>query len=517
MKEKIVNACFCGIFFIIILTLGGVNLKNLTMQMNNNKGNLTVLESGYNEQFFGKTVLTDIYGLTQRLLNKQLIGNFEFFKDDAGIMHPMASSTYSGEQGEAFAEDVIKLNSILEEKGIPMAYIQIPSREQEGYSAYPSGIFDETREVIDAVLNELKSAGVICLDMGEACRIGEAGFEKEEFFFSTDLHLTTDAELWVGSRMVDFLRETAGCEIDSFVMDKHNYRKETYSFVGNLSRSSGKFYTRKDEFDIYYPDFETSFSLDNRIQGTERSGSFEQVVMNGLAESDYNDYTYWVVNYLQFTSPYYTIHNNLQSRNRILFIMDSMCFRAVSYLTLGCEEITILDPRFFGGVDYINMVIEENEYDAVILCHESSLLPYSLFPEEKNRQELSELEIMDEAQNGSLDYCNDVWTENRAEIQVNLSEAFTELRGWSADVGAGLPGQALYLQIGSHLIRCDYGLDSGSVAAFFCNENLGNVGFSVRIPNILFKNMEDPTFIILVVSADGEKIIPSIQYTVKVE
>lgn len=120
-------------------------------------------------------------------------------------------------------------------------------------------------------------------------------------------------------------------------------------------------------------------SLEIPGQGIIRRGSFEDTVMNGYSNQNVDDYTYWVTDYLQFTTPYYRITNHIVSGPNLLFIMDSMCMRAVSYLSLGTSSITIMDPRFFNGTTYLSKVLNEN-YDAVIVCHENSLF-FEMFPE----------------------------------------------------------------------------------------------------------------------------------------
>lgn len=366
---------FVGIIFFFTIS-NRVNISSaIKKQMEKNDiYNASAIEQTYKDNFAQKTQAENLYGLSQELFGKSLVGNFAMFRDEIGMMH-MCSFTPNT---EAFVQDVITLNDKLAEKDIPLLYVQIPSREEKGYSSYPSDVFNNVAIEIENTLTDVKGAGIECLDIGDLCK--EDNIAPHDFFFYSDLHLQTDAELWVAEKIADRLEIISDCRFDRTYFDMSNYAKETYGFFGNLARQSGKYYATTDEFDMYFPKFDTSLVLDNNIQGVVREGTFEETLMNQYtSNSEADEYTYWVTNYLQYTSPYYTITNNMQDNNRILIIMDSMCFRTTAYLSLASKEIVVLDSRFFGNIDYLSNVLENNEFDAVVICHQTSLFDYKLF------------------------------------------------------------------------------------------------------------------------------------------
>ena len=366
---------FVGVIFFFTISNRTNILSAVKKQMEQNDiYNASAIEQTYKDNFAHKTHAENLYGLSQELFGKSLVGNFAMFRDETGMMH-MCSYTPNT---ESFVDDVITLKDKLTEKSVPLLYVQIPSREEEGYSSYPSGVFNNVANEIENTITDMKDAGVECLDIGELCK--QENIHPHDFFFYSDLHLQTDAELWVAEKITDRLEVISDCQFDRTYLDKSNYTKETYDFFGNLARQSGKYYATTDEFDMYFPEFGTSLVLDNNIQGVVREGSFQETLMNQYTSNDESDeYTYWVTNYLQYTSPYYTIQNNMVHDNRLLIIMDSMCFRTTAYLALASEAITVLDSRFFGETDYLNEVLDNNEFDAVVICHQMSLFDYPLF------------------------------------------------------------------------------------------------------------------------------------------
>ena len=437
------------------------------------------------------------------ILNKKMVGNFEYVKDDSGFMHSIASASCSEEDAEQFLGDMVSLKEELEQRGIPMVYVQIPSRELKGYSDYPSGVFNKTASVIEQLIKGLNEVGIDTLDIGEYCLNAEEPIQKEQFFFKTDIHLTTDAEMWAGKYVVEYLNENTTCEINKDIFDVGQYRKESHRFRGNLVKESGRYFSKDDTFEVYYPNFATSMVLDNGLQGVKKEGEFADVLMNGGYRK------YWVLNYLQWGSPYYKITNKNQERNNVLMIMDSMCMRMVSYLAIGCHKVTVLDPRYFNGIDLINVALESEVYDAVVVCHTSTLLGKNFFPEQMEWNKLLGKKSIDGVNMCSLDYCNGVWTENSNIINIDITQPYIEMSGWAADLQEGLAAEDVYIAIGSHVIKCEYGIESRSLRDFFSNDNFGKCGFRVKIPTELIVEDYTENFQIWVVSADGKMVYKS--------
>lgn len=364
----------------VLYSLGKSNLVNLSRE--NLQGQLAAIDVQLKQSVKCKNEFTDIYGFAQKVLNKFIIGNFEYLYENEH-MHRIQEYGY-GE--DAFLEEVQILNQQMTQAEIPFLYVQGPNREAMvgGEKALE---FNPDQQCMNKMVNTLTNNGVDVIDTREI--FYDADYDLSKVFLHTDLHMQTDAEIFVAGKLAEYLANKTGIQSEQqyLLEDMSYYEKKTYPFFGNYSRNVGKFYLKEDMFDMYYPTFDTNFTRIDHVTGAEVHGSFQEVVMNRYENQDVIDeYTYWVTNYMQFMNPYYTIinHNNEEGA-KYLFIMDSIGYRTVSYLALTASEITILDPRFFNGTDYLSIALSDRDYDAVVLYQGTFLLGNHLYQKEEGQ------------------------------------------------------------------------------------------------------------------------------------
>ena len=378
--RNLVTACaFLG----IILTLTIINysgLKNIFREKLNNytldslQDSATQVEDSYRTSFKSRDRFINIYGVTQLILDKTMIGNFELLKDKQGFMHMFNSDIDTSR----FNEDMLEMKKLLKEKNIPLLYVQIPSREIKNYTEFSSNILVDTNIAMDSVINNLKKNEINYLDIRE--NIANNEYPKDEIYLKTDIHMKTGTEFWILQKIIENLESEFDLKFKNKneIFDKNNYIIENKKMLGNLGRSGGKYFTGLDDFELYYPNFSSNFNVSNYTSGIVRSGEFRDSVMNGLKSNDYR--SYWVTNYLQWPSPYYNIENKNIDKNNILIIMDSLGLRTAAYLSLLCNNVTILDSRYFNGVNYFENALTKKQYDAIIILQSSNLLYSKLLP-----------------------------------------------------------------------------------------------------------------------------------------
>lgn len=113
-----------------------------------------------------------------------------------------------------------------------------------------------------------------------------------------------------------------------------------------------------------------------------------------------------------------------------------------------------------------------------------------------------------------LDRVNGVKPAHVGEIEKDLlnGESVT-LVGWAADFATDLPCAAVYLQIGDHLLRCEYGLERESVSDYFKNKAMLNTGFEVTFPaSYLDEGVNELRFIL--VASNGSYRYEDVVYTI---
>lgn len=249
------------------------------------------------------------------------------------------------------------------DKNIPLLYVQNPPKEIERFTYFYNG-FELTggRKNHRVLLENLRENNIEILDIESDIVKFENPFN---FYFKTDLHMTTNAELFVLKEIIVRL-QTMNIHFSEEVLsylELKNYEKISKPFFGNYAFSAGKFFAKTDISDFYIPKFSTDMILIDPSESLERKGSFEKTIMLHPDEKQ----GYYITNYMRWTSPYYEIYNNKVHKNKILFISSSVGLRTAAYFSLLVNHLVFLDSRYFNGVSYIEKVLSWYKFDAVIV------------------------------------------------------------------------------------------------------------------------------------------------------
>lgn len=382
--KRAVDKAVTIVGFVMMLVLGVKNFSPLQQQFLQLKGHwkdenlveeLSNVESAYRTNFSGKEYFIDLYGVVQHPLGKKIFDNFSIIVDDEGVFHATTPSTYDA---NPFVQELATINQTLSERGIPLVYIQSPNKEyyntEEGISE-----FSHETEKIDDAIQQMKLSGIEVLDMRQIINEKYTG-NKSDIFFITDLHMTTDAELWIANEIEVYLGENHNMEFQNqeYLTDMRYYTKQSYPLRGNLIKNVGRYYQDPDEFDIYYPNFDTDIEIYSYPSNDTVEGTFEQVVMNGYQNQEDDGEIYWITNYGRYGTQVFDMVNKQNPQGeKLLIICDSMGFRTFSYMINTVGKVTIADTRFFGDQDWLTQLINEGDYDMVIVYQGYSLFPYS--------------------------------------------------------------------------------------------------------------------------------------------
>jgi len=379
--EHLLTVLFLGILF----SIGFVNLKavipTIKEKISSDTSYLssggTNLEEDYRLAFWNRRDWINSYGVTQKLLGRRIIGNVDFALAENGVLDRSARE----EDVLPFAQELGELKDRLDEQNIPLLYIQMPPREP-AQDRNPEQLF-QTRTYYGQINDAIKDKQITCLDEQEIL-IGDGHPDLQDFYFKTDIHTTTKGEIWMTNKISEKLRQSFGIAIPQVISETDsNWKKHSHPFLGNFAQSIGEYYIGTDTFEEYLPSFSTHLKVKDVWENWEAEGSFEEVLMNNYDKlADDETYTYWITNYLRYGQGGYHIENSSSDGPRLLFICDSLCYRTLSYLSLGCSRITILDPRFYpeNADDPVEKVLSESSYDAVIYLHGTFFTTdYSMF------------------------------------------------------------------------------------------------------------------------------------------
>lgn len=382
--KKILSSITAVVFLMLIFGIGMVNAFSVFPKIKESVAKTEYpdekrekIEEEYRTKFWGYKNWINLYGLAQKIEDRTMIGEMQFVKTDTGLMDYITKD----EDVMPFANEMAELKQRLDERNIPLLYVQMPAREEEnqplnGNLLKTNAYYQQIRTVTDA-------AKIDCMDEKD---ILDESLPREKFYFKTDIHTTTDGEIQTAGKIAERLNKNYGITIKNLIEpDDKRFSKRSYLFLGNLAQSVGVCYNGVDRFEEYIPKETTSFCLSELTGQWETTGSFEEVLMNGYSAgaktAEEEIYTYWVTDYLKYGVGCYNIENLNKSGTSLLFICDSLCYRTIAYMAMECANITVLDPRFYTeNVDYIAMAFDQRDYDAVIYLHGSFYTTdYSMF------------------------------------------------------------------------------------------------------------------------------------------
>lgn len=216
--------------------------------------------------------------------------------------------------------------------------------------------------------------------------------------------------------------------------------------------------------------------------GGERSGTYEEVCLNGYEQSaNINEYVYWVTNFLQYPRGHYEISNNSSEGPTILVIADSCMLRSMTFLSLAASNVKVLDIRA-ADLSSLNNTLNE-DYDAVVIAG----IAYFFYASKLFYNAEDDISGLDAHATNEpvgyygmyLDQCNGEKLEKQGEIEVDPSVSTITFSGWAVDSDNKNSLQNLYIKAGNKILSTGFGLEFTRVADYYNNPSYLKSGFSV--------------------------------------
>lgn len=270
------------------------------------------------------------------------------------------------------AEAISEFENWLAERDIDFLYVQAPSKvpvnmsKVSGYQDYSNANADELLALLEADINTL--------DL-RRCITDEFDTYKE-LFYKTDHHWLPDTGLWATQKICKKLNAEYGYEINTELFDKDAYLIDTYEewLLGSLGKKVSLGYTEAEEFEVLYPSYDTNLNVDVPSLNIETDGNFYDTLIYKRVLEKRNLYdwdVYWAYGYGD--KALIEIDNlNINDGKRVLMIKDSFADTVYPFMSLGINEMTVIDTRYFTGS--LKTYIEQYKPDTVIvLCNPSTI------------------------------------------------------------------------------------------------------------------------------------------------
>lgn len=516
MKLQKILSIILSLFFAAVLCFLGIKNKDIFTEkfkaaVDSAKSDadlqkeLSAVEPALKEKFSYKDEAADIYGLGLMALNKKAVGNCEYLKLKSGETIRIEAAP----EISVFYDSTMKLYDRLKAKNIPMIYMGSAEHRITEKEAAASGQ-SERSKVFTELYNKLRDAGIDTIDPNEEITDIDA-------YFINDVHYNTAYEFRIAQLISDKLKDEYGMSMPEYekVFDINSYEITEYPFLGNTGRNSGRFLSGVDTFQSYCPKFETSMALYVYDNDSSRKGTFEQVCMNNKEFTDI--YTYWITNFLQYPNGYYTVTNYTSNGPSILFVADSSMLRTMSFMSLECSKITVVDPRFISK-EMLNNALQ-CDYDAVIVGGISSAYyAKSVFYDAEKA--VSDLEVRKQEKllgyyGMWVDTYNNAKPENKGEIVIDRSASTVTLKGWAVDADKRSGLSNMFIDVGGKIIACEFGFDRQSVVDHYDEPGFLKSGFKATFDSSLLydkdgKLLDSISFIL--VGNDGTYMYEPVVY-----
>ena len=304
-----------------------------------------------------------------RLPNGQLQGMEDLSPSDATIANLSVAAKRLG-----------TFSSWLRNRGVPLLYVQAPTKMDLQGKLYPYPVKHSVCEIPDVFCHELESLGVDVLDLRPQLTSSPDAVSRN--YFITDHHWTIDAAFsvcpMIAERILGALKLDDRLAGECFDPLKWNRFEKKDWFLGSRGRRVGRFFAGLDDISWYEPKSATKMSCAIHKWEIFRSGSFSDALIKKrelLSEERPPFYT---------SNPYalyvggdfpLVAHRNqsTSSKARVLLIKDSYGLPIQAFLSMLFSKVDVVDLRRFDEMT-VTEYVESTKPDAVVVMY----YPFSL-------------------------------------------------------------------------------------------------------------------------------------------
>lgn len=324
------------------------------------------IEERYDDNFYGKLSFVDINGLTHKALQQKVMNGA--VKDENGQLNLVENTEYRFYE-KTEAEKVEKALTILkyaENNEADVLYVQRPWKNSDNTEVLPYGMKLEYKEQFDYWCSKMTENGIPVLDLRKALN------EDQLVFYKTDHHWTVRSSLYGAEAIIKELNYQYEYGLDEGLLDISEYNIDIYNdcFLGSGGVKTGKYYVGQDDFEVFYPKFETNFTFRQLAEHEEYfkiEGQFKDVFIDWdiLENKEYNN-KYNAISYGAYNENI-IINNMIDDERKVLLIADSFARPMVPFLSLYFKEARFLDPQEGRYTDSYIEYIEKYDPDIVIM------------------------------------------------------------------------------------------------------------------------------------------------------
>ena len=308
----------------------------------------------------------NVYGKTTAAFGKDLIDDAE--NPVIRLGNGYLTSTYLYSKDYVEYAGFVEFKDWLTKRGIPFLMVMPADKSDTEYAVFPNGFPNGDDEKGIEYVKHLDDNGISHLNSGETLVS-----ENEDFyswFYKTDHHWNVHAGFSVAKAIAQRLKTEFVLPVDTDILSREHFNLFTYEnvFLGSQGKKATHGYASPEDFEVFYPNFDTAFSIEIPTKTIDRTDTFENTLIDSEALKPGNVYEKNAYGaFLHGDVPLARIHNlNCNNGTRALMIKTSDANVVDTYLAFTVEYLDIVDPRNFDGS--IRTFIEKTKPDVVLTC-----------------------------------------------------------------------------------------------------------------------------------------------------
>ncbi len=305
--------------------------------------------------------ITDLLGAVDNLLQKEVVLNVKGKNCIVKLSNGYLTGAFPYSPSQKIQNNIIDFSKWLDEKNISFLTLITPDKSDDSVSDFPEVVPHGYSQMHDEYIEFLKENKLKYMDSKEVLLLENS--DLYSWFYKYDHHWNVHATFLIAEKVAKLLNNEFKITADTSVINKANFKLTVYPdcFRGGYGKALGS--SMKEDMEVYYPTQKTCFHVEIPSRGIDRTGSFENTLINQESITPILKYTLFLFD----DNPLVRIENKTcNNRTRVLVIKKSFANSLCPYLASTVQYLDIIDPRSFDGS--IRSFIEQTNPDIVITC-----------------------------------------------------------------------------------------------------------------------------------------------------
>ncbi|GHU65435.1 membrane protein [Spirochaetia bacterium] len=344
------------------------------------RSTITQFEHNIAENIIGRNEFIEVYGLLQKIMDKEETDNFYLVKDKNGAMNYGNFYLNIDSFLESSAKRMKRMEQLAAPQGTSVFFINPPALYIREKMEFTSGLpYADYNSVQDGLLYYLHKYDIDYLDLRDTLK--KHHILLDCYFFKTDHHWRIETAFAAFCDIIVWFRDKYDLDLDPdhFYTNINNYNIKSYpqSSIGAMGRRTGVIFGGLDDYTFIWPKFDPDITyqtyFDSDWRSTSIRGPLSEVLLNTelIQTSEPYDTDFYAFYEGGIKSTSKIINHDNPDGPRIMMIRDSFSLPLVIFMAPLFSEIELFWP--VSGEEktdiesYLKKNTRKNTFDYIIV------------------------------------------------------------------------------------------------------------------------------------------------------